>query len=144
MTVQEIRAALEKGRQGAGPMKRLVIVYDSCHSGSMLDPMNLMPRLSDADWSARVADGLVQAFAGNRDGYWQKLMVIASSRADETSLASSSGSIFTLAFKKAFEESMADNSSVGTFIERAQKYTEGHHPVARLVPDSLANEKMIP
>ncbi len=147
--VEEIRASIEEGRKNMGPLKRLVLIYDSCHAGSMMDPMRDLGFgliRSEAVRNAMVADTLVNEFTShNRDGakYWDKLMVIASSRADENSLASSQGSIFTLAMKKAYEESVTANHTVGKFIELSQKYTEGHHPVARLVPAELAEEKMI-
>ncbi len=148
--VEEIRKAIEDGRANSGPLKRLVIIYDSCHAGSMMDPMRLGGFGGIKDETVRnsmVADGLLAEFSKpSRTGaaYWEKLMIIASSRADESSLASSTGSIFTLAMKKAYDEAMKANDTVNKFIELSQKYTEGHHPVARLVPASLGNEKMVP
>ncbi len=149
--VEELRAAIEEGRKNMGPLKRLVLIYDSCHAGSMMDGMRKLFGFGlvrdEAAQNALVADTLVNEFTqSNRDGakYWNKLMVIASSRADENSLASAQGSIFTLAMKKAFDESIAVNHTVGKFIELSQTYTVGHHPVARLVPAELASEKMVP
>lgn len=148
--VEEIRKALEDGRASAGPLKRLVLIYDSCHAGSMMDPMRLGGFGGIQDEAVRnsmVADQLVAEFTKpTRSGaaYWDKLMVIASSRADENSLASSAGSIFTIAMKKAYDEVMKTNDTVGKFIELSQKYTQGHHPVARLVPANLSGEKMVP
>ena len=116
----------------------------------MMDPMRLGGFGGITDEAVRnsmVADHLVAEFTKpTRRGaaYWDKLMVIASSRADENSLASSVGSIFTIAMKKAYDEVMKTNDTVGKFIELSQKYTQGHHPVARLVPASLASEKMVP
>jgi len=148
--VEEIRQAIADGRKNMGPLKRLVLIYDSCHAGSMMDGMRKLFGFGlvqdEAAQNAMVADTLVNEFTRtNRDEakYWDKLMVIASSRADENSLASPIGSVFTVAMKKSFDESVAANHTVGKFIELAQKYTEGHHPVSRLVPAELANEKMI-
>lgn len=148
--VEEIRKAIEDGRANSGPLKRLVIIYDSCHAGSMMDPMRLGGFGGIQDEAVRnsmVAEDLLTEFTKpTRSGatYWEKLMIIASSRADESSLASSSGSIFTLAMKKAYDEGIKANHTMSRFIEQTQKYTEGHHPVARLVPASLGSEKLAP
>ncbi len=149
--VGEIRSAIEEGRKNMGPLNRLVLIYDSCHAGSMMDKMRDFFSFGfsrgQSDRNTLVADSLVNAFtAPSRDGvnYWKKLMVIASSAADENSLAGPNGSVFTVAMKKAFDESLKDNMTVGAFIALSQKYTVGHHPVARLVPAELSNEKMVP
>jgi len=71
------------------------------------------------------------------------LMVIASSRADQTSAASPDGSIFTLAMKQAFDEVAESRGTVGTFFDKAKEYTKRHEPVARFVPESLRDEKLI-
>ncbi len=140
MKVTEIRDAIIKGREGKEPLERLVLVYDSCHAGSMMDDMR------NRAYSEAVTDSFLEAFTmrGDYEGYWKKLMVIAASRADENSLASPKGSIFTLAMKKAFDEAMSNNRTVSEFIALSQKYTSGHHPVARLVPPSLGDELMVP
>ena len=39
--------------------------------------------------------------------------------------------------RKAFDESVQSNDTIGGFIQKTQSYTEGQHPVARLVPASL-------
>lgn len=150
MTVEQIRDAIIEGRKSAGPLKRLVLIYDSCHAGSMMDPMRLIygrMAYDDAFMSAALAANVSSVMGANeRDGvkYWEKLMVIASSRADETSLASPDGSIFTLAMKKAFDEALTTHGTVGSFFSKAQEYTKGHHPMARFVPESLQDEPMIP
>lgn len=152
MAIATIRAAMEKGRKVAGPMVRLVLMFDSCYSGSLLDPVRFLPlsqvyepRLA----SAMFADEVVRQMtpeSRNEEAvvYWKKLFVFASSRADETSLAGDDGSVFTVALKKAFDEVIVDNDSLATWVKKTQKYTVGHHPVARFVPTTLENEKMTP
>lgn len=147
MKVQEIREAIEKARVGLGPIERLVLMFDSCYSGSLLDPIRRSLPLSrlNALQSIEFVNAVVnEMMPTSRDPYWDKLFVFASSRADETSLASQEGSIFTLALAKAFQEAVAQNNTIGEFVKKTQAYTEGHHPVARLVPASLENEKMVP
>ena len=147
LTVQKIRKSIEDGRRGMKPLKRLVLIYDSCHAGSMMDPMGLGLFPSNRVASQRFADAVVEGLSGpSRDGraYWEKLVVIASSQADETSLASPSGSIFTNAFTKAFDEALAVNATFESFFKKAQEYTVGHHPVARFVPESLKQETLAP
>lgn len=150
MPIATIRAAMEKGRQGLGPMKRLVLMFDSCYSGSLLDPVrNVLPLNQMHDnriASALFADEVVRGMAPSRDTapYWEKLFVFASSRADETSLAGQEGSVFTVALKKAFDEAIYENSTLGTWVKKTQEYTVGHHPVARFVPATLESEKMTP
>jgi len=149
MKITTIRQAIEDGRRDRGPLARLVLVFDSCHSGSLLDPMrSALPLWEIYDDSAvkstRLAETVVDEFtAGNLAPYWQHLIVIASSRADETSMAGDNGSVFTVAMKKAFDESMTKGYKISDFIAKAQHYTEGHHPVARLVPDTLGDEPML-
>lgn len=148
MKIANIRAALEKGRVGLGPLARLVLMFDSCYSGSLLDPVRaLFPMTVQTEEllaNSIFADSVVRELTGDREGqpYWQKLFVFASSRADQTSLASPDGSVFTLALKKAFGETTKSNETLATFVKKTQDYTKGHNPVARFVPASLADEKM--
>lgn len=148
MKLAEIKAALEKGRQGKGPLSRLVLMFDSCYSGSLVDPLN---RVRGVCKSSRSQEAMNIEFVnelmtelGDRAPYWSKLFVFASSRADETSLAGSNGSVFTVAMRKAFDEVAASKGSMKEFIEKTMLYTEGHHPVPRLVPDLWANEALVP
>jgi uncharacterized caspase-like protein len=148
MKIASIRAALEKGRQNLGPMARLVMMFDSCYSGSLLDPVRaLFPMTKQTEEllaNSIFADALVKEMENDRaQPYWQKLFVFASSRADQTSLASPDGSIFTLALKKAFGEATKANDTLATFVKKTQDYTKGHNPVARFSPTTLADEKMI-
>lgn len=145
--VSDIRESIEKGRQGMGPVDRLVIMYDSCYSGSMVDPVrrNLFSEeLFSLDMATQMADDVVREF-NTRDAanYWKSVFVFASSRSDETSLASPVGSIFTLALKKAFDEAAKSNGTMGKLVELSKTYTEGHHPVERFVPESMRNEKLL-
>jgi hypothetical protein len=152
LKVTEMRAAIERGRAAAGPLARLVLMFDSCYSGSLLGPFRrFLEGIGhgmglDITSHYDLAQSVVQEFTrGNRlSAYWSKLFVFASSRADETSNASSQGSEFTLALRKAFDEVMEKNGTMREWIAKTQKYTTGHHPVARLVPESLYNEKMVP
>lgn len=145
MTVSHIRAGIEAGRVNLGPVERLVVMYDSCYSGSMVDPLrSFMPTFENA--SAETADAIVAGLTpGVREAsYWKKLFVFASSRADETSLASANGSIFTLGLKKGFEETVQKKGNMAMLADLTKKYTEGHHPVERFAPATLAQEALVP
>jgi len=148
MKIGEIRAAIEKGRQGKAPLSRLVMMFDSCYSGSLLTGVRNINRSADTSRaSEEFADALVKELqAGNRaETYWKKLFVFASSRADETSIASQEGSAFTINMKKAFDESILAKAKVSEFVAKTQKYTASyHHPVARLVPVTLGDELLVP
>jgi uncharacterized caspase-like protein len=140
----KIRGAIARGREGRGPLARLVMVIDACFSGSLLDPMRLV-RLSLLEEQAAVVslvDRLAESFSRG-EKYWNSLMIIASSRADQTSQASPVGSIFTLAMKKAFDEVAEARGTVGMFFAKAREYTVRHEPVARFVPESLRDEKLV-
>jgi len=149
MKIGEIRSAVEAGRANLGPLSRLVLMFDSCFSGTLLDPVRLLPSLFHGEklesemFADQVLDEMEQT---RREGfnYWNSLFVFAACRANETSLASSKGSIFTLAMTKAFDETMSKNLTMKEFISKTQSYTKGHYPVARLSPTDLENEKMNP
>ena len=150
MQVKDIRTAIEAGRKGLTPLARLVLMFDSCYSGSLLDPfrrgISLDGILTPEMRTALLADNVVSEFTGTnraKKKYWDNLFVFASSRADETSLASDAGSIFTLALVKGFTEVATANGTVGDFVAKTQAYTEGHHPVARLVPTTLEKEPLL-
>ena len=146
LSAAEIKTAVQQARQSAGPLQRLVMMFDSCYSGALLDPLrrNLTP-LMNIQFANEMADSVMNEFTQTRDGanYWNKIFVFASSRADETSAAGEAGSEFTVAMKKAFDETI-QSGTVGEFIKKAQQYTVDHHPVARLVPLDMNNEKMAP
>lgn len=149
MEVDVIREAIKTGRDGLAPLARLVLVFDSCFSGSLLDPFRGVLDFNftdDATATKELVDNVTSAFQadGERGNYWSSLFVFASSRADETSLAGSNGSVFTVAMKKAFDEALAAKATMGAFVEKAKTYTEGHHPVERFVPAKLASEPMLP
>lgn len=139
LEIRKIRAAMERGRRALGPMARLVVIVDACFSGSLLSP------LRQRELNRRLAQELETALSpALRGSYWKKLLVIASSRANETSLAGVDGSVFTNAFHKAFQETENLGGSMGDLVQLTQDYTEGHHPVARFVPASLASELLVP
>lgn len=146
MSISEIRKAIETGRLATGPLDRLVFMVDSCNSGSLVDPLrrNLMPLVHE-EMANEMADSIVEEF-GQRDyaNYWDKLFVFVSSQANETSLAGSSGSVFTVALKRAFDELLPKNGTLGEWVDKTKAYTKGHHPVSRLVPTDLNNEKISP
>ncbi len=148
MTIAEIRAAIEKGRKNKGPLDRLVMMFDSCYSGALLDPLRKSMLVSTKPLNAdSFTENLVSELkAGNRaEQYWKKLFVFASSRADETSAAGADGSAFTVSLRKAFDESVLAKSTVADFVAKTQKYTaEYHHPVARLVPVTMGTEALVP
>ena len=74
MKVQQFRYAVAKGREKAGPLARLMLVYDSCYAGLMMDPMRIgyFWRLQDpAVMSALMADSIADVFTRanvSRDG----------------------------------------------------------------------------
>jgi hypothetical protein len=156
MSIKEIREALEAGRAEWGPLARLVLMFDSCHSGSLLDPVrDFLPGLAalsvdenrDRMESELFADEVTRemvAMNRGRSAYWNKLFVFASSLANELSSAGSNGSMFTVALDKAFREISGTRATIADLISKTQKYTSGHHPVARLVPDELRQEPMFP
>ena len=150
MKISKVRAALEKGREGLGPISRLVLMFDSCFSGSLLDKFGLTdlmnnPFFEDQE-SRAMADSVVAELTPPKYGpsYFDKLMVFSACTANQTSRAGSRGSMFTNAMMKAFGEAMPANETIGEFISKTIKYTKKHTPVARLVPEDLANEKMNP
>jgi hypothetical protein len=144
MNIKEIRSALENGRLTNGPMDRLVMMFDSCNSGSLVDPLrqNLMPLVNE-ELSQQMADQIASVFSQREDAnYWNQLFVFVSSRANETSNAGPLGSEFTVALRKGFDEVMANNGTIGEWVQKTKAYTNGHHPVERLVPYDLTNEKL--
>lgn len=147
MKISEIRQALEKGREGLGPVSRLVMMFDSCYSGSLVDPLRkLLNPLFEKEDSAQFAENVMEEFKNSqRDSdYWKSLFVFASSRASETSNAGSEGSEFTVALKKAFLETLKGQGTMAEWVIKTKEYTQGHHPVERFSPVDLANEKLIP
>lgn len=147
MKITEIRTALEEGRKDWGPMQRLVMMFDSCYSGSLLNPLALpfseFPPLLAVNHSADMADALFEAFSPtrNRDTYWQKLFVVASASANETCEASGTGSAFTNALAKAFDQTI-ETGVVSEFISKTKSGTKGSHPTERLEPATINQEKM--
>ena len=150
MKIGEIREAVEQGRakKSSGPLARLVMIFDSCYAGSLLDPLRLFSQLDLRDERAETeafVDEVVGTMTrGRADEYWKKLFVFAACRANETSLASGSGSVFTNAMAQAFDEAIGANATMAEFVQKTQEYTHGHHPVARFAPQDLENEKMKP
>lgn len=147
MTVEEIRDALVAGREGLTPLSRLVLVFDSCHSGSLAGPLkHIGAHIAALGAAPSLADRIVRALAAvNRGGeYWEKLMVIASAQPDETCLASPSGSYFTNGLKEAFDETVTSQGTVGDLVRLAVEKTYGSTPMARLVPESLGAEPLVP
>ena len=160
MSISKIRKALETGRAKLGPMQRLVMMFDSCYSGSLLDPVRdvlplgqiFRPEIASELFADEAFRQLTPSRA-NDDGdvgeeppieYWKKLFVFASSRADETSLAGETGSVFTVALGKAYDEVIESNATLGDWVKKTQEYTVGHHPVARFAPATLEAEVMKP
>lgn len=148
MKVGEIRAALEKGRAKKGPLDRLVMMFDSCYSGALVNPLRKAVSVDESNRSSEeFVESLTEALqSGNRgEQYWKKLFVFASSRADETSAAGNGGSAFTVSLRKAFDEAVLSKSKMAEFVTKTQKYTANyHHPVARLVPVTLGDEQLVP
>lgn len=148
--IEELREAIEEGRSRVGaPLERFVFISDSCHSGSLIDPLNLFDLRNEALVTELVAQKIVDIFTApsrNKDSipYFKKLIVIASSRANESSLADYNGSVFTNAFVKAFKETEKNNGTMKDLVFLSQKYTTNHHPVAKFIPEDLESEPLIP
>ncbi|MBI3296206.1 MAG: caspase family protein [Deltaproteobacteria bacterium] len=145
LRVEDMRAAIEKGRQNLGPLARLVIMFDSCFSGSLLIPFSIdapFTHLTLLSASTALANNLARAFTDKGRSYWSNLFVFASSREDESSMASENGSIFTVALMKAYDEVSASHGKMSEWVEKTKTYTIGHHPVERFSPTSLANESV--
>lgn len=148
MRISEIRAAVEEGRKNWGPLKRLVMFFDSCHSGSLLDPLRPWSWLDNGGFSSQIlADSIFEGMSVDENGrestYWSSLFVFASARADETCQASGAGSAFTLGVKKGWDKVLAAKGTVGDFVKATQQGTSGSHPVARFEPASLESEKLV-
>lgn len=132
LEIEEIREALISARRGKPALARLVLLFDSCFSGSLLPPW---------DASARLANRIVATF-DKRDKSWDKLMIFASSLATEESDPTEEGSAFTLALARAYDEVASRKGSVGDWVSLTKQYTDGHHPVERLIPSSLRIEDL--
>jgi len=150
MQISEIRSAIEKGRLPWGPMARLTFVVDSCHSGSLVDPLrSLKPDAffnSSQVVSQEMVDSIVEALAPKRGqaALYHSLFAFVSAQANETCLAGSKGSAFTVAMANAWAKAVDQKYTVEQFITETQKGTKGSHPVARLVPAQLAQEILVP
>lgn len=131
LKITEIREALVAARAEAGPLSRLVLIFDSCHAGSLIDPVD----------NASFADQVMSQFDG-KSRYWKKLFIFSSSLATELSDPSDLGSIFTLALYKAFKEVASNKSKLKTWVEKTKEYTESHHPIERVSPPSLYEESI--
>lgn len=147
MKISQIRGALEQGVLSNGPLARLVLMFDSCYSGSLVDPLRkMMAPLSDQAEAVSFADKVVKEFTmdSRASDYWKSLFVFASSRSNETSNAGSAGSEFTVALNKAFGDVVKSKGTLAEWVSKTKNYTQGHHPVERFSPQDLANEKLIP
>ena len=148
MKISELRASIEMGRQGLPPIERLVMMFDSCYSGSLLDPIRAsIPVYFEKGEIQNLyfVESVVNEFVGGSEvSYWKKLFAFASSRADQTSFASPDGSHFTLALLKAFDEAAKQGGTVSEFIQKTHDYTQGHNPIARVIPASWNQEKVVP
>lgn len=147
MKISEIRTAIEKGREAQGPISRLIMIFDSCYSGSLVDPLSkvIIP-MNEETQSEEFAEKVVQEFSQNNDRkeYWKSLFVFASSKSNETSFSGPEGSHFTVALKKAFSEVSGQKGTMSEWVKKTQSYTTSHHPVERFSPLDLANEKILP
>lgn len=132
LEIEEIRDALISARKGKPALARLVLLFDSCFSGSLLPPW---------DASAQLAHQVATTF-DKREKAWSKLMVFASSLSTEESDPTEEGSAFTLALARAYDEVAARKGNIGDWVSLTKRYTEGHQPIERLVPSSLATESL--
>ena len=76
--------------------------------------------------------------------YWNKLIVMTSSRASELSWVTSTGHMFTTAAHKALPLSLAANETIGEFFKRTNENLTASHPTYKVIPEDLMNEKMAP
>ncbi len=148
ISIDEIHTAIAAGRKSWGPTSRLAFFIDACHSGSLLDPLGRVMQTTVLDnpqiMAHEMADAFVQGLYTKRgDPIFKSLFAVVSARADETCLASPTGSAFTNALKSAWDIAQNTGSTVKEFITNTQKATNGSHPVSRLVPESLADEPLI-
>jgi hypothetical protein len=158
LSATSIRDVIAEGRKEQGPLGRLVLFFDSCHSGSMADPMRQAfdmktgmrtigaaeEEMRDRTESEATANAWMEALTPRRGDptYWKSLFVFASSRSNELSNAGSNGSAFTVALDKAFKEVVTKRGTIQDWVEKTQSYTHGHHPVARFSPEALAQEPL--
>ncbi|MFM8269336.1 MAG: hypothetical protein ACKN9V_04030, partial [Pseudomonadota bacterium] len=139
-----------KAREIWGPMARLTFMIDSCHSGSLIDPLSSMKTMgflnSPQVLAQEMVDEIVDTLAPQRDEspLYRSLFAFVSAQADETCLAGSKGSAFTVAMKSAWNKAIEQKLTVKEFIDETAKGTKGSHPTARLVPAQLANEVLVP
>ncbi len=132
LEIEEIRDAFLTARKGKGALARLVLLFDSCYSGSLVTPW---------DSSEALADRVTSTF-DKREKAWDKLMVFASSQYDEESDPTEAGSAFTLALSRAYGEVAARKGNIGDWVSLTKSYTEGHRPVERLIPQQLEIESL--
>jgi hypothetical protein len=140
MRASEIRTAIEAGRQKQGPLDRLVMFFDSCHSGSLLDPMRSLSNMAafrgltaneiESLETDAMVDSLYAALTPDRDGpaYWKSLFVMASSRANELSNAGSNGSAFTVGMTRAFNEAVKNKGTLEEFVTKTKLTPMGTIP----------------
>lgn len=150
MKIAEIKTALVKGRELWGPMARLTFIVDSCHSGSLIDPMKSLKTMgvleSPQILAQEMVDEIVDTLAPKRDEspLYRSLFAFVSAQADETCLAGSKGSAFTVAMKNAWNKAVDQKLTVKQFIDETAKGTKGSHPTARLIPAQLADQVLVP
>jgi len=150
MKIEEIKSALVKGRELWGPMARLTFIVDSCHSGSLIDPMGSLKTMGFLNSPQVIAQEMVDEIVGGlapvrgETPLFRSLFAFVSARADETCLAGSNGSAFTVAMKNAWNKAVEQKLTVKQFIDETAKGTKGSHPTARLVPVQLAEDVLVP
>jgi uncharacterized caspase-like protein len=134
----EIKKAIEDGRQQAGALARLVLIFDACHSGSHSGPFQRSRSLT--------AESLAEAMRGGErtSPYWNQLIVMTSSQAHELSWVTAQGHLFTVALHKAFPKSIELNETIGEFFARTKQNLTASHPTYKVLPEDLMNEKMAP
>ena len=89
-----------------------------------------------------IAQEMLQGKRGSH--YWDKLIVLTSSRADELSWVGAQGHFFTVSMHNAFKTSMDRNETIGEFLGRTTQGLTASHPSYKVVPADLMNEKMRP
>jgi len=149
MKLEEIKKALLKGREQWGPMARLTFMLDSCYSGSLIDPLSTVKPMAFLNSPQVVAQEMVDTLVEelspqrNESPLYKSLFAFVSAQSNETCLAGSKGSAFTVALKNAWNKALTENYTIEKFITETQKATKGSHPAARLVPAQMAQEFLI-
>lgn len=132
------------------PLKRLMVLEDSCFSGAIVDGSQ-----SIGKYAATSADAIQGAFAAANKAYdaplYEQILILSASRKTETSAdtGAGQGGGFTASFRAVLEKlktSAADKATIRDFVTKTQKETEqnfGHTPQYRAEPEALVLDDLL-